>query len=247
MKRTLAAAMMFLSAATAQAQDCPQVPAELGRIDRGLSRTTAALMFGQPLTIVALGSSSTSGAGASDESKTYPSQLQTVLRARFPMSRIHVINEGTGGETVHEMFARLDRSVFAHKPQLVIFQVGTNTVLRSQSVEEAETKIDEAMRLMTAKGIDVILMDAQFAPAVESKPFAPFMMDVLQRAARKYDTTVFRRHAIMRHWHDVSGLKVGQFITPDNLHMNDLGYACVARELAGAITDTTIRHFAFIP
>lgn len=247
MKRTIAAAMMFLSAATAQAQGCPQVPHELGRIDRGLSRTTAALMFGQPLTIVALGSSSTSGAGASDETKTYPSQLQTALRARFPLSRIHVINEGIGGETVHEMHARLERSVFAHKPQLVIFQVGTNTVLRSQSVEEAEAKIHDAMRQMTVRGIDVILMDAQFAPAVESKPSAPAMQAILQRTARAFDTSVFRRNAIMRHWHDVSGLKVGQFITPDNLHMNDMGYACVARELAGAITDTTIRHFAFIP
>ena len=49
------------------------------------------------LTILAMGSSSTAGIGASSPAATYPSRLEAELRKRFPDTDIRVINRGKGG------------------------------------------------------------------------------------------------------------------------------------------------------
>lgn len=240
-------ALLVASVSNAHGQgplDCPAYPRDLARLDHGLTRSVARLHYGLPLTVVAIGSSSTEGAGATHSVWSYPSRLEAELRHMFPQREIVVHNEGVGGETVHDMIMRLDRSVLGKNPHLVIFQVGTNTILREQSAELAAVKIREAMKLMQDRGIDVILMDAQFAPAVEAKPMAPVMKSILQTVAREFSTSVFPRHALMRHWHVAGGVPVEAFITSDKLHMNDFGYACVARALAASIADAARREVA---
>ena len=84
----------------------------------------------EKLTIVAIGSSSTQGVGASSPAASYPSRLEAELRKRFPQVDIRVINRGKGGEDAPEELARLERDVIAEHPDLVIWQLGTNAVLR---------------------------------------------------------------------------------------------------------------------
>src|SRR3989442_15998007 len=68
------------------------------RLDQPLRRTAQRLMSGQPLTVVAIGSSSTSGAGASSSAAAYPSRLAVELKERFPSRTIRVLNRGVSGE-----------------------------------------------------------------------------------------------------------------------------------------------------
>jgi hypothetical protein len=51
----------------------------------------------QPITIVAVGSSSTEGAGASSKTANYPTRLEAKLRKRFPGHPITVLSRGIGG------------------------------------------------------------------------------------------------------------------------------------------------------
>src|SRR5262249_21166154 len=99
-------------------------PADLLRLDHPLKRVTRKLQDKQALTIVAIGSSSTFGQGASSPKMSYPSRLAVELRTRFPASRITVFNRGVNGEDTADMLARFDGDVFAAKPDLVIWQVG---------------------------------------------------------------------------------------------------------------------------
>ena len=48
---------------------------------------------------------------------------------------------------------------------------------------------------------------------------------------------VFHRFALMRGWHQSANLPFSAFVTADGLHMNDWGYDCIARQIAGAIGD----------
>jgi acyl-CoA thioesterase-1 len=75
--------------------------------------------------IIAIGSSSTAGAGASSRAFSYPSRLEVELRTRFPRASITVINRGVGGEEAPQMLARFARGVIAEKPDLVLWQVGS--------------------------------------------------------------------------------------------------------------------------
>ncbi len=89
------------------------LPAALAALDAPLPRTARQLAAGGPLTIVAIGSSSTEGVGASRPQFSYPSRLAVLLRAQFPGVAIRVANRGIGGELASQVTSRLDRDVLA--------------------------------------------------------------------------------------------------------------------------------------
>ena len=85
------------------------------RFDFPLPRTARLLASGLPIKIVALGSSSTYGVGASTSAASYPSRLTEELGRRFPGHKFTVLNRGVSGEDVSNMLARLDTAVIRGK------------------------------------------------------------------------------------------------------------------------------------
>src|SRR5437879_2293654 len=127
-------------------------------IDAALDRSAARIVLGQPLTIVAIGSSSTKGTGASSPAMSYPGRLEAELRDRFPAIEIRVLNRGQGGEDVGQEIARFGQDVFALDPDLVIWQVGTNAVLRRDEFSDDERSIWRGVGSIQERGTDQILM-----------------------------------------------------------------------------------------
>jgi acyl-CoA thioesterase I len=226
------------SAATAVA--C-SAPAHLARLDHALGRTTQRLAAGLPITIAAFGSSSTAGAGASSPYHSYPSQLAVDLQKLFPGHPITVLNRGVNGEEAPEMLTRLDQTVLAEKPDLVLWQVGTNAVLRAGDFQLTSSAIQEGLVRLRASGADIILIDPQFAPRVTAKAQIESMVSLVATLAKQYNVNLFRRFAVMQNWRKTSGIPFETFVSPDGLHMNDWGYGCVAKILAGAIADAALR------
>jgi hypothetical protein len=63
-----------------------------------MPRTCAVLAAGGPLVVVAIGSSSTAGAGATAPDKAYPAQLEAALVRRLPPRvPVRVVNTGVNG------------------------------------------------------------------------------------------------------------------------------------------------------
>jgi acyl-CoA thioesterase-1 len=216
-------------------------PADITRLAYALPRTARRLAAGEPLTIVALGSSSTGGAGASSPAASYPAQLVVELRARFPGRTIQVLNKGVNGEDAREMLARFEESVIAEHPDLVLWQVGTNSLLLDRPLNPAGDRIRDGLSRMKALGIDVVLIDAQFAPKVLAKPDVGNLMDLYGAISKQEGICVFHRFAVMRYWHEVAGLPFNTFLSPDELHMNDWSYGCIAKLLAGSIVEAATR------
>jgi acyl-CoA thioesterase I len=240
-----------LSFSTVLADDSPRraichAPANLVRLAYPLTHTAQRLLAGEPLTIVAIGSSSTAGAGASSPGASYPSRLAAELSQRFPHNRITVINQGVNGEEVRDMLARFPVSVIAQKPDLVLWQVGTNAVMRDDPLAPAGSLIRDGVRQVKAIGADIVLMDPQFAPRVISKPEIDGMINLLSTAAKEASVDMFPRFAVMRFWHDKDGMPFDTFVSPDGLHMNDWGYACVATLLGSAISEAATRVTASV-
>jgi hypothetical protein len=216
-------------------------PAELTRLDLPLTRTARKLAAGQPLKIVAIGSSSTAGAGASSPAHSYPSRLAVELKQLFPERDITVVNRGINGEVARDMLARLDESVLAEKPDLVLWQVGTNSVLRDHPLEPAGALIDDGVARFKQAGADVILIDPQYAPKVIAKRDVAIMVNMIETAAKSANVDVFHRFAVMRYWRETAAIPFETFISGDELHMNDWSYGCVAKLLAGSIMDAATR------
>ena len=236
----LAAATYIVSApsmAAAARESGPQctIPPDLLRLDVLLERTARRLVSSEPIVIVALGSSSTAGAGASSDAASYPNQLAIEFTRHFPSQPITVLNRGVNGELAVDMLARFDRSVAAEHPDLVLWQLGTNAILRGHERWPSSSLIREGIRRMKAIGADVVLINPQFAPKVIAKPDVEEMVELISAAARQEQVGLFHRFALMRHWHHIEAMPFEAFVSPDGLHMNDWSYGCLARAVAGAI------------
>jgi lysophospholipase L1-like esterase len=218
-------------------------PLDMLRLANPLSRVSQKLSSGDPITIVAIGSSSTAGAGASSPSANYPSRLQIELSAQFPKHVFKVVNRGVNGEEVDDMLKRFD-TVATEKPDLVLWQLGTNSVIRDHSVSGHDLAIHDGVRRLKAFGADVILIDPQFAPKVIAKQEAEVMVNLIAQTAKLENVDLFRRFAVMRHWHDDDHMTFDSFVSPDGLHMNDWSYACIAKGLGNAIAEAATRPIA---
>jgi acyl-CoA thioesterase I len=213
---------------------CTAVP-QTARLDHPLLHTARRLAGDRPLTIVALGSSSTAGAGASSPASSYPSRLAAELKILFPGHDIRVINRGVNGEEIPNMMARFQSGVFAEHPQLVLWQLGTNSVLREHPLQPHLTELRSGIEQLKSAGFDVVLIDPQYAPKVLAKSETPGMVEQIALAAKEENVDLFHRFAIMHNWYERQHYSFGVFVSPDGLHMNDWGYACWAKLLAASI------------
>ncbi|UPK27464.1 SGNH/GDSL hydrolase family protein [Bradyrhizobium sp. 195] len=202
-----------------------------------LPHVASKLVAGQPVVIVAFGSSSTAGFGASSPEFNYPNRLAAQLRRHYPTADITVVNAGVGGEDAPEMMKRLQTQVIDVHPDLVIWQVGTNAVLRNLDPGDTAKLVEDGIsRIQAAGGADIVLVDPQYSPAVnQRKESAGKMIKLLGNVAELRHVGIFPRFEVMRDWHENQSIPVESFVIADGLHMNDWGYACFAQLLGDDI------------
>src|ERR1043166_1760564 len=135
--------------------DTCAVPSDLTRLDYPLIRTAKRVAGGDPIKLVAIGSSSTAGAGATSPAASYPSRLSVELQRSLPRNAITVLNRGSNGEEAREMVARFDRDVIGEQPDLVLWQVGTNVVLRDHPLGPEASLLRDGLGRLKAIGSGV--------------------------------------------------------------------------------------------
>ena len=241
--QSTSAAEMRAAAQSPSAVVCHVLPQQ-ARFDLPLPHTARLLASGRPIKIVAFGSSSTYGAGASSSAAAYPNRLAEELRRRFPGHELTVLNRGVNGEEITDMLARLDKAVIAEHPDLVLWQVGTNSVLRDRSLPPHVAELHEGLQRLRATGADVVLIDPQYAPKVIAKANCDGMVSLISAAAKAEHIDIFHRFELMRHWYVVEHLPFEKFVSADGLHMNDWSYACLAKALGMAIAEAATRPIA---
>jgi hypothetical protein len=211
-----------------------------------LTHFSKALRGDAPVRIVAMGSSSTAGRG--DDVVPYPARLEKYLRWKyqqpFPAQfKLDVLNRGIGGQEAPDEFNRFDSDILGEKPSLVIWQVGTNAVFRkTHKIAETADFINQGLERLAGSDFDVILMDPQYVTAMlrdESADESEQMVSLIAAAAKKAEVNLFRRWALMRHWHVYDNVALPDMIDPadkdDQLHQNDWSTMLISKALFTAI------------
>jgi lysophospholipase L1-like esterase len=195
------------------------------------------LALGEPLRIVAFGSSSTEGIGASTPAAAYPARLEVALKRALPhlTDGVSVLNRGIGGEAVDDMVRRLDRDVLAARPHLVIWQTGSNDPLRGVSLEHFRKETVTAIQRMQEAGIDVVLMEPQWCPKLDATPSSDRFCDTVREIGAELEVSVIRRSDMMRAWIAGAKLTRKELFADDGLHMADRGYDLLAQAAADDI------------
>jgi lysophospholipase L1-like esterase len=189
-----------------------------------------ALRRGGRVRIVAIGSSSTEGVGASSPAANYPSQLRALLETSLPRDEFEVINLGVGGETAGKTAQRLRRDIPALEPDLVVWQVGTNDALAGAQVAAYEATLRGTLQFLKEQRVDVLLVGMQWTRKLASNEAYAQVREATANVARREGVGIVSRYDAMRQLAEASGSE--DLIGPDNLHMNDRGYRCMAEQVA---------------
>jgi lysophospholipase L1-like esterase len=212
-------------------------PAEASLL--ALPHLSSRIAHAAPLRIVAFGSSSTEGVGASSPAATYPERLEVWLRAALH-DRVEVLNAGIGGQDADDMARRIP-AVIALRPDLVIWQTGSNDPLRGVPVERFVTQTHDGIVALRQAGIDVMLMEPQDCAVLRAHAGSLDYRDALRRLAVEMRVPLVRRYDLMHEWLAGRRLRPDQLLFHDGLHMTDGGYALLATAVGEQILELTGR------
>jgi hypothetical protein len=224
----------------ARAEDAPQaspqaceVPTYLLSTDSLLPKVTEAVKNGRPLTILVVGSRSSTIAASADSA--YPAQLQAALKEKLPSIPINLSVELQPGKTAEETDTTLVKLVEAKRPTLVIWQTGTVDAMRSVDPDDFRGAVGDGVAALQNAGADVVLINPQYSPRTETMISAPPYLDNMRVVAQQHNVPLFDRFGIMRHWNDA-----GDFDLFSTVHGSDMAkrvHACLGRALSKFVLD----------
>jgi acyl-CoA thioesterase-1 len=191
------------------------------------------LANGGQLRILAIGSSATWGVGASARAHAYPAQLKAILQTALRGVDAEIVNRGVSGEVAEASAERLRTEVALQRPDLVLWQVGTNDALSRVSPEEFERTVRDTVEWLKSDGIDVVLVGLQYTPRSVRNDDYQAIREALQRVATSENVLYIRRDDAMafiaQHYGDADTA------SDDGLSLGALGYPCLAEHVAHAV------------
>lgn len=233
----------LLIAHSARAEEDPgcAVPAYLLTTESKLTKVAQAIKTRKQLDIFVVGSGSSLLAGPDGAKSSYPARLEAFLRAKLPNVTIHVTTDLLPKKTSAEVAAGLAQAIEKmppeNKPALTIWQTGTFDAIRAVDPDDFRSALDAGVTALQKAGTDVLLMNLQYSPRIESMLSVAPYIDTMRVVAQEHDVPLFDRFAIMRNWSDV-----GDFDLLGAVH----GYAmakrvhdCVGRALATFVLDAS--------
>jgi hypothetical protein len=225
-----------LTAGSARAEDAPQtceVPAYLLSSESSLPKVADAVKSGKPLSILVIGSRSSTI--ASSEASAYPARLQAMLKEKLPSVPISLSVELQSAKTVEEVNATLVKLVEAKKPTLVIWQTGTVDAMRSIDPDDFRSALNDGVVALQNAGTDVVLINLQYSPRTETMISAPPYLDNMRVVAQQHDVPLFDRFSIMRHWNDSGDFDL--FSASHGIDLAKRVHDCLGRALSTFVID----------
>jgi acyl-CoA thioesterase-1 len=233
----IAATLSAGAPAQAASFSCREAP--IMRSSATIAPLSSKVAQGQPLAILAIGSSSTEGVGASAKDRTYPARLQALLAKAWPKSQIEIVNAGIGGETAPQTLARMKTALAARHYDLVIWQVGTNDAVRGGDLDAFRAMVRDGITMVREAGPALAILDQQFFPSVRDPQRYGAYVEAVGEIARREAVPVFARYAAMREWHRTDAEAFKTALWTDGFHMSDAGYDCLARDMAAGLVSLT--------
>jgi acyl-CoA thioesterase I len=202
---------------------------------RPLRSTIQAMRTKDTVRVLAIGSSSTAGVGASKPSATYVAKLETSLEATLAGLDFDVIGRGLSGEVAEGQSARMKREIEENRPDLVVWQVGTNDAIRHVDLESFRNCLRRTLAWLREQKVDVVLVDPQYGDVLTSDVYYEQVVTVISEVAREARVLLVDRFEAMK---EIARERGDTFyLSSDNLHLNDTGHRCMAEQMARAIVD----------
>jgi acyl-CoA thioesterase I len=223
------------SAPFALSADCRSKKIAGALYSRPLRSTISAMRTKSTIKVLAVGSSSTAGVGASKPSATYLARLENSLEGTVFGADFDVVGRGLSGEVAEGQSSRMKREVEEHKPDLVVWQVGTNDAIRHVDLDSFRACLRRTLAWLREQKIDVVLVDPQYGDALTSDAYYEQVVNTIAEVARESRVLLVDRFEAMK---EIARERGDTFyLSSDNLHLNDVGHRCMAEQMARAIIE----------
>ncbi|WP_315835848.1 SGNH/GDSL hydrolase family protein [Bradyrhizobium prioriisuperbiae] len=214
--------------------DC-EVPAYLLASENPLTKVADAIKTRQRLDILVVGSGSSVLAGPDGLSTSYPARLEKALREKLTGVTVNVSTDIQVKKTAAEAAEGLEKLAKDRKPTLVIWQTGTVDAVKSVDPDDFRAAIDDGVTALQGAGSDVLLMNLQYSPRMETMITVAPYLDNMRVGAQEHNVPLFDRFAIMRHWNE-SGL-FDLFNTHHGFGLAKRVHECLGQTLAAFVIE----------
>jgi len=131
-----------------------------------IRRSTPPPPIGDKPKVIAYGDSLTAGYGLGSWEDSFPAQLQKRLDADG--YDLQVLNYGQGGDTASGGRARLDLALGVAGIRIFILELGANDVMKEAAPDEIKADLNEIIRRVKEKNIEILLCGFKPPPEVGS-------------------------------------------------------------------------------
>jgi len=196
---TLSGAMIRAAAEEPAPGTC-QVPDSLLTSEFPLKKVAQAVKTDRRLDVVVIGSRSATV--MLPDGTSFPARMEAALRSKLPGVAVTVSLQLQIKKTAEEVVQDLDHLLEGKTPQLVIWQTGTVDALRAVDPDDFQVSVDEGVAALQKRGVDVVLINLQYGPRMETMISTGPYLDVMRMVAQHREIPLFDRFAIMHRWND---------------------------------------------
>ncbi len=196
----------ILAPALARADDTAkqacEVPSDLLATENALEKAAAQVKSTKQLDITVVGSGSSTLAGTDGASAAYPARLEYYLQQKLPGVTVHVATDLHMRQPAEDVAPDLGKVVKDGKPTLVVWQTGTVDAMRLVDADDFRNALGDGIAALKTAGSDVVLMNPQYNPRMETVLSVTAYLDNLRVAAQEQSVPLFDRFGIMKQWSD---------------------------------------------
>lgn len=192
-----------------------------------------ALRESRPIKVLAIGSSSIVGVGASSPIAGYTVRLEHDLEGFLKGFDVELIPSGMSGEQAEGTAERIRAEVEDKRPDLVVWQVGTNDAMARVGEDKLTGCLRTTLDWLSKQKLDVVLINPQYVDRLAKDDYYRRVVEIIADVAHEKRVLVVDRYQAMAELAYKNGNNT--YLASDRFHLNDLGYRCMAEYSARAI------------
>lgn len=152
------------------------------------------------LSVLVVGTGSSSLPGPTGAKKAYPARLQNALSEALPGVAVTVSTDVKSRRTAAAMLRAMPEALAGAKPHLVVWQAGTVDAMQGVDPDKFSDILDAGIARVREARADIILVNAQYSPRTESMIALLNYTEDMRWVAVQHDVPLFNRFGIMRLW-----------------------------------------------
>jgi hypothetical protein len=211
------------------------VAAHLVHADAAVPHVAAAIKA-KSLTVVVVGTSSSTLPGTGGPALAYPARLEATLQKKLPDVAVKIISLAKPRQTAADMAQGFSKVLRDDKPALVIWQTGTYDAMRGVGAENFQATLEDAVDQLEAGGADVIFMNMQYSPRTEAVISTAPYADAIRWVSLERGLNMFDRQSVMRQWSELGTFDL--LAATKSLDTAAKVHDCIGRMLADLVMES---------